>query len=76
MTLAVAAESGRGSTLVLELDVLRPGACPNAAAVAVTPADVARFVRDALADGWAPERAGKPMVRRLRFVADTDDGGR
>ena len=65
MTIAVASTSGRGSKLILELDVTRPDAWLLPSLVSVTPADVAHLVSKALSDGWQPEVDGKPMVKKV-----------
>jgi hypothetical protein len=72
MTIAVAAASGRGSKLVLELDISRPDAWINPSNGSVTPADVAHLVSKALSDGWQPELNGKPVVKKVTLRrADT-----
>jgi hypothetical protein len=68
MTIAVALASGRGSKLILNLDVTRPDAWMSPSAVSVTPADVARFVSDALADGWQPAADGGSVVRKVTLA--------
>jgi hypothetical protein len=65
MTIAVASASGRGAKLILELDVTRPDAWLLPSAVSVTPATVARFVLQAISDGWQPEVGGNPVVRKV-----------
>lgn len=68
MTIAVASASGRGSKLILQLDVTRPDAWMLPSAVSVTPADVARFVSAALADGWQPVVDGSSVVRKVTLT--------
>jgi hypothetical protein len=65
MTIAVASASGRGSTLIVNLDVTRPDAWLLPSAVSVTPADVAHLVSEALSDGWQPEVDGNPVVKKV-----------
>jgi hypothetical protein len=65
MTIAVASASGRGSKLILELDVTRPDAWLLPSAVSVTPADVAHLVLKALSDGWQPEVDGNSVVKKV-----------
>jgi hypothetical protein len=65
MTIAVASASGRGSKLILNLDVTRPDAWLLPSVVSVTPADVARLVLQALSDGWQPEVDGNSVVRKV-----------
>jgi hypothetical protein len=65
MTIAVASASGRGSKLILNLDVTRPDAWLLPSVVSVTPADVARLVSQALSDGWQPEVDGNSVVRKV-----------
>jgi hypothetical protein len=65
MIIAVASASGRGSKLILELDVSRPDAALCPSFVSVTPADVARFVSKALSDGWQPELDGNPVFKKV-----------
>ena len=72
MSIAVGSASGRGSKLVLELDVVRPDAWMEPSNAQVTPADVARFVTEALSDGWQPERDEKPVVRQVKLQRKVD----
>ena len=72
MSIAVGSASGRGSKLVLKLDVVRPDAWMEPSNAQVTPADVARFVAEALADGWQPERDGKAVVRQVKLQRNAD----
>ena len=65
MTIAVAAASGRGSKLILELDVTRPDSWQLPSAASVTPAAVAHLVSQALSDGWQPEVNGNSVVRKV-----------
>jgi hypothetical protein len=68
MTIAVACASGRGSKLILELDVSRPDAGLRPSAVSVTPADVAHLVLKALSDGWQPEVDGNSVVKQVALA--------
>ena len=76
MTIAVGSASGRGSKLVSELDVVRPDAWTVPSNAQVTPADVALFVTEALADGWQPERDGKPVVKQVKLRRQVDGASR
>lgn len=68
LIVAVAAESGDGSTLILRLNINRPDAWVDASKSVVVPSDIARFVREAMRTGWAPAVAGKPVVRQARVL--------
>jgi hypothetical protein len=68
MTIAVASASGRGSKLILELDVTRPDSWLLPSVVSVTPADVAYLVSQALSDGWQPEVDGHSVVKKVTLA--------
>jgi len=66
-TLHVGVESAdrRGSVLVLLTDRLHPSGWAWEEIVAVTPGDVAGWIRAAIDAGWEPIRPGPPIVLRV-----------
>ncbi len=68
LLLAVASEEGDGAKLVLRLHRHHPRNAVGLRSHAVTPGQVAQYIRQGLAAGWQPQEPGRPFVWEPRSL--------
>lgn len=66
LVVAMAAEEGEGSALIVRLPRAHPGNRVGRRSEAVTPAEVAALIREGRRSGWDPSRPGPSMELTLR----------
>ena len=70
LSFAVEDASTPGTTLVVFTEKWHPKSEFEQPPSSITPAEVAAAIRAALADGWKPDRRGKPVVIHTRAEQD------
>jgi hypothetical protein len=71
LSLAIELDETVGQRLHIELDVVRPDSWIDPKPVSLTPAIVARLIREALQVGWKPEECGPVMLVHASLSGET-----
>jgi hypothetical protein len=71
LSLAIELEESVGQRLHIQLDVARPDSGIDPKFATLTPAIVARLIREALQVGWKPEEHGPVMLVHASLTGET-----